>query len=190
MKSMMSLTTLNDVSSEVQKNRSSTESGVVKQLPYLKMNSRPRSPTFIFTTSPLSSNANSYLDLTSPTSEQGERAFSIDSLSPPATAVPNQDELQIDQLIRSTPKTEIAAKLASSVDEFHSKGLKRLMDRFDFAWDPIDIALRKLLMEFGLPKETQQIDRVIEAFSQRYSACNPDLFLSSGMFYTNNIAPY
>jgi Sec7-like guanine-nucleotide exchange factor len=31
-------------------------------------------------------------------------------------------------------------------------------------------------MEVGLPRETQQIDRVMEAFSSRYSECNPTLF--------------
>lgn len=31
-------------------------------------------------------------------------------------------------------------------------------------------------MDVGLPRETQQIDRVMEAFSSRYSDCNPNLF--------------
>jgi Sec7-like guanine-nucleotide exchange factor len=35
-------------------------------------------------------------------------------------------------------------------------------------------------MEVGLPRETQQIDRVIEAFAFRYTQCNPDFFLSEG----------
>ncbi|KAF9240934.1 hypothetical protein BU15DRAFT_87495 [Melanogaster broomeanus] len=42
--------------------------------------------------------------------------------------------------------------------------------------DPLDVALRRLLMDVGLPRETQQIDRVIEAFANRYLSCNPDLF--------------
>jgi Sec7-like guanine-nucleotide exchange factor len=46
--------------------------------------------------------------------------------------------------------------------------------------DPLDIALRKLLVDVGLPKETQQIDRVIEAFAKRYLLCNPNLFTSDG----------
>ncbi len=36
-------------------------------------------------------------------------------------------------------------------------------------------------MECHLPKETQQIDRVMEAFARRYFESNPDLFSSSGM---------
>ncbi|KAH7883737.1 hypothetical protein F5I97DRAFT_1578059 [Phlebopus sp. FC_14] len=38
-------------------------------------------------------------------------------------------------------------------------------------------------MDVGLPRETQQIDRVIEAFANRYFACNPDLFTSSDQPY-------
>jgi Sec7-like guanine-nucleotide exchange factor len=36
-------------------------------------------------------------------------------------------------------------------------------------------------MDCHLPKETQQIDRVIEAFAKRYHECNPNLFTSSGI---------
>ena len=35
-------------------------------------------------------------------------------------------------------------------------------------------------MDVGLPKETQQIDRVVEAFAKRYTECNPGLFTSDG----------
>lgn len=35
-------------------------------------------------------------------------------------------------------------------------------------------------MHVGLPRETQQIDRVMEAFSKRYVECNPGIFLSDG----------
>lgn len=38
-------------------------------------------------------------------------------------------------------------------------------------------------MEVGLPRETQQIDRVIEAFSSRYSECNRNLFASKDHGY-------
>jgi Sec7-like guanine-nucleotide exchange factor len=52
---------------------------------------------------------------------------------------------------------------------------------FDFKNDPLDVSLRKLLMDVTLPRETQQIDRVIEAFARRYLACNPSLFISDGL---------
>lgn len=52
------------------------------------------------------------------------------------------------------------------------------MENFDFINDPIDIAIRKLLLGLHLPRETQQIDRVMQAFADRYNACNPALFAS------------
>lgn len=36
-------------------------------------------------------------------------------------------------------------------------------------------------MDLSLPKETQQIDRVMESFAKRYEECNPGLFLSEGI---------
>lgn len=68
----------------------------------------------------------------------------------------------------------------SSVDSFHVAALKTYVAQFNFVNDPLDVALRKLLMEVGLPRETQQIDRVMEAFAGRYLQCNPTLFTSEG----------
>jgi Sec7-like guanine-nucleotide exchange factor len=50
-----------------------------------------------------------------------------------------------------------------------------------FFGDPMDMAIRKLLMEADLPKETQQIDRVVQAFADRYHECNPGIYASPGM---------
>lgn len=50
------------------------------------------------------------------------------------------------------------------------------MSTFDFTHNALDVALRKLLMQISLPKETQQIDRVIEAFAKQYERCEPGLF--------------
>jgi Sec7-like guanine-nucleotide exchange factor len=60
------------------------------------------------------------------------------------------------------------------------KALQTYVGQFDFSDDPLDVALRKLLMEVGLPRETQQIDRVMEAFARRYLHSNPTLFTSEG----------
>ncbi len=54
------------------------------------------------------------------------------------------------------------------------------MDRFDFTHNALDVALRRLLMQMSLPRETQQIDRIIEAFAVRYEQCEPSLFLKKG----------
>jgi Sec7-like guanine-nucleotide exchange factor len=40
---------------------------------------------------------------------------------------------------------------------------------------------RRLLAKVHLPKESQQIDRALEAFAKHYHDCNPDLADSYGM---------
>jgi hypothetical protein len=73
----------------------------------------------------------------------------------------------------------------NSTEPFYVSSLKVFLERFDFVGHPLDIALRKLLLDVGLPKETQQIDRVIEAFAKRYIQCNPYLYLSEGNYSQN-----
>ena len=67
------------------------------------------------------------------------------------------------------------------METFYANALQVYIDRFEFDADPLDVALRKLLMDVGLPRETQQIDRVMEAFANSYLACNRSLFISDGM---------
>lgn len=59
---------------------------------------------------------------------------------------------------------------------------------FDLSLLPLDIALRRLLMEVSLPRETQQIDRVMEAFAKQYLTSNPGLFVSEGAFISSSVA--
>lgn len=40
--------------------------------------------------------------------------------------------------------------------------------------------LRQFLWSFRLPGEAQKIDRMMEAFAQRYCLCNPGVFQSTG----------
>lgn len=54
------------------------------------------------------------------------------------------------------------------------------MRRFKFQDWPLDMALRRLLLEIKLPTETQQIDRIIGAFAERYEESNAGLFASPG----------
>lgn len=54
------------------------------------------------------------------------------------------------------------------------------MRRFDFRNRPLDIALRLLLLETKLPRETQQIDRILGAFATQYEECNPHLYSAPG----------
>lgn len=73
--------------------------------------------------------------------------------------------------------------LDRSADNLFAKALEIYFSGFDFTGDPLDIALRKFLLEATLPTETQQIDRVVEAFAKRYSECNPGLFASTDTPY-------
>lgn len=49
--------------------------------------------------------------------------------------------------------------------------LKHFIDLFDFKGLRVDEAIRILLTKFRLPGESQQIERIIEAFSSRYVEC-------------------
>jgi hypothetical protein len=80
-------------------------------------------------------------------------------------------------------KADIAGLLGSSADVKYVTTLKLYIGKFSFTGDPLDVALRRLLMHIGLPRETQQIDRVIEAFAKRYVECNPDIFMSDDIPY-------
>lgn len=104
---------------------------------------------------------------------------------PPPPPVPQGEtpEVYVQRLLEVVTKAEVANVLAASNDEFHVRALQAYMDRFAFDGDPLDVALRKLLMHMALPRETQQIDRVMEAFAARYSHCNPNLFASADTPY-------
>ncbi|CAG8433908.1 7888_t:CDS:2 [Funneliformis mosseae] len=92
-----------------------------------------------------------------------------------STETPKQ---YLERMQYTLSKSKLATMLAKKSDAFHQSVLKEYMSAFDFEKDPIDIALRKFLMECHLPKETQQIDRVMESFAKRYFDSNPDLFSS------------
>ncbi|WRT70699.1 uncharacterized protein IL334_007697 [Kwoniella shivajii] len=82
----------------------------------------------------------------------------------------------LDRVVATVGRDDIANVLASSGDGFYTEALQIYMSTFDFTHNALDVALRRLLMHMSLPKETQQIDRVIEAFSRRYEECEPGLF--------------
>lgn len=88
-----------------------------------------------------------------------------------------------DRLEGQVDRSDIATILANSGDAFFQDALHCHMRRFLFARNALDIALRKTLMELCLPKETQQIDRVMEAFAKRYQECNEGLFASDDQPY-------
>ena len=77
----------------------------------------------------------------------------------------------------------IAATLSKGTDPFSASVLRSYMRSFSFFGDPMDMAIRKLLMEAELPKETQQIDRCLQAFANRYYECNPGIYASPDQAY-------
>jgi hypothetical protein len=77
----------------------------------------------------------------------------------------------------------IAATLSKGTDPFSLAVLRSYMRSFSFFGDPMDMAIRKLLMEAELPKETQQIDRCLQAFANRYHECNPGIYSSPDQAY-------
>ncbi|KAI1345510.1 hypothetical protein F5Y01DRAFT_56607 [Xylaria sp. FL0043] len=77
----------------------------------------------------------------------------------------------------------IASALSKEADPFHAAVLRSYMRTFNFFEEPMDMAIRKLLMEAELPKETQQIDRCLEAFANRYHECNPGIYASPDQAY-------
>lgn len=77
-------------------------------------------------------------------------------------------------------KSVLASYLTKTDDPFMLAVLRSYMRKFAFFGDPIDMAIRKLLMQVELPKETQQIDRVLQGFADRYHECNPGIYINPG----------
>ncbi len=77
----------------------------------------------------------------------------------------------------------IAAALSKATDSFSAAVLRSYMRSFSFFEEPMDMAIRKLLMEAELPKETQQIDRCLQAFANRYHECNPGIYSDPDQAY-------
>ncbi|KDN52206.1 hypothetical protein K437DRAFT_266751 [Tilletiaria anomala UBC 951] len=122
-----------------------------------------------------------------PSAEEGAPPPAISVASAPSGRLePYEDESPDEFMQRaahSLEKSELAVALASHAVPFYLEALQACMRRFQFAGNALDIALRKLLMELCLPKETQQIDRVMEAFAIRYNECNEGLFASPDQPY-------
>jgi Sec7-like guanine-nucleotide exchange factor len=83
----------------------------------------------------------------------------------------------------------IGGVLCQSDEDFFKVALRKYMRGFSYFGDPMDMSIRKLLMEVDLPKETQQIDRFLQAFADRYHECNPGIFASPGTALSCAIQP-
>ncbi|BGP25923.1 hypothetical protein JCM10295v2_004866 [Rhodotorula toruloides] len=81
-----------------------------------------------------------------------------------------------DEGSKPLPKGEVTKVLSLSAEPFYTAALEAYLRYFPFHQLALDIALRVFLCSASLPSETQQIDRVMEAFARRYVECNPGLF--------------
>uniref|UniRef100_A0A671RBX9 Cytohesin-2 n=1 Tax=Sinocyclocheilus anshuiensis TaxID=1608454 RepID=A0A671RBX9_9TELE len=69
------------------------------------------------------------------------------------------------------------------VNDFNIKVLQAFVDLHEFTDLNLVQALRQFLWSFRLPGEAQKIDRMMEAFAQRYCHCNPGVFQSTDTCY-------
>lgn len=67
-------------------------------------------------------------------------------------------------------------------DEFNIAVLHAFLELHEFTDLNLVQALRQFLWSFRLPGEAQKIDRMMEAFAQRYCRCNPGVFQSTGTY--------
>ncbi|GAB7348734.1 hypothetical protein MBLNU459_g7469t1 [Dothideomycetes sp. NU459] len=121
----------------------------------------------------------------SPGTRSKSNSFAI---SREALVVPEREEgdtpsKYLERLQATVSRSLIAGILSKSSDPFAQSVLRSYCRRFAFFGEPIDMSLRKFLLEAELPKETQQVDRVIQAFADRYHECNPGIFTSPDQAY-------
>ncbi|KAL4659540.1 IQ motif and SEC7 domain-containing protein 3-like isoform X2 [Arapaima gigas] len=65
--------------------------------------------------------------------------------------------------------------LGNSKKQFNRDVLDCVVDEMDFSGTELDEALRKFQAHIRVQGEAQKVERLIEAFSQRYCMCNPDI---------------
>ena len=149
--------------------------GAVFALSRLRQNSEPqasRSSQSIAPGTPLSA---------------GSKSHSF-SMARETVAVPERGEGEtaakyLIRLEETISRHIIASVVSQKNDEFFSNVLRSYMRGFKFFGEPLDMAVRKMLMEVELPKETQQIDRVLQSFANRYHECNPGVYASPDEAY-------
>lgn len=110
------------------------------------------------------------------------------AMSREALVIPEREEgdtpgKYLERLESAVSRSMIAGILSKSSDPFAQAVLRSYTRRFPFFTEPIDMSLRKFLLEAELPKETQQVDRVIQAFADRYHECNPGIYASADVAY-------
>ncbi|KXX81740.1 Protein transport protein sec73 [Madurella mycetomatis] len=117
------------------------------------------------------------------TSKNNSLQLPRDSINLPERREDDTPAKYLERLLEVVSRSVVAAALSKSTEPFSQAVLRSYMRGFKFFGDPMDMALRKLLMEAELPKETQQIDRFLQAFANRYHECNPGIYSSPDQAY-------
>lgn len=115
-----------------------------------------------------------------PNSKSNSFAISRELHPPPSRHDSESAATYLDRLRNIVSRGTIAATLSQSGDPFLQTVLRSYTRKLAFFGEPIDMSLRKFLLEAELPKETVHVDRVIQAFADRYHECNPGIFMSPG----------
>jgi len=103
----------------------------------------------------------------------------------PESIKPLKDETPIMFLLRLrqyTPEYDIF-KYVSKGTQFYLEILDILMKKINFQKMAIDKALRTFLLNYSLPIEAQEIDRVIKAFADKYHIDNPTIYPTADFPY-------
>ncbi|EYC21070.1 hypothetical protein Y032_0020g211 [Ancylostoma ceylanicum] len=74
---------------------------------------------------------------------------------------------------RGLSKQMVGEYIATLHSTFHSCVLKYFIGQIDVRGLEVDMALRKAMQYFFLPKEAEKIDKIIQEFAQHYAKCNP-----------------
>lgn len=87
---------------------------------------------------------------------------------PPKPTLEDTEETYLQKIIPTYQKY-LALVLCSTSDNFLHSCLELYLDtEFQFHDEPLDLALRKMLLFLELPREGQQIDRLLRCFSSIY----------------------
>uniref|UniRef100_A0A3P8UBP9 IQ motif and Sec7 domain ArfGEF 2 n=1 Tax=Cynoglossus semilaevis TaxID=244447 RepID=A0A3P8UBP9_CYNSE len=70
---------------------------------------------------------------------------------------------------------QMIGEFLGSRQQFNKDVLDCVLDEMDFSGMDLDAALRKFQAQIKVQGEAQRVERLVEAFSQRYCVCNPVL---------------
>ncbi|XP_050088519.1 PH and SEC7 domain-containing protein-like isoform X2 [Anopheles aquasalis] len=113
-----------------------------------------------------------------PVSDDGSDTDSLNSFqySPKAVDIPSAERLAKRLFhLDGFKKSDVSPHLYK-INDFNEVVAREYLNYFDFRGQPLDVALRVFLERFSLSGETQERERVLQHFANRYQSCNPQEF--------------